>query len=119
MSESPLREDPAGSSSIAVPQVLQQSQEAAIIAQAQPRPAPTMAYSWKEYNPEARVLYIRNHDEANKQLSKLDAGPQAVGFDLEWKPTYVKGARENPVALVQLATSDTIFLLQISAMRGR
>lgn len=122
MSESPLGGDPVGSTSLAASQALQQSQEAqaaAIIAQAQPRPAPTMAYSWKEYNPETRVLYIRNHDEANKELSKLSAGSQALGFDLEWKPTYLKGARENPVALVQLATSDTILLLQISAMRGR
>jgi len=111
-----LSGDPTGSTSLGASQ---DAQAAATIAQAQPRPAPTMAYSWKEYNPEARVFYIRNHDEANKELSKLSAGPQALGFDLEWKPTFVKGARENPVALVQLATSDTIFLLQISAMTGR
>ncbi|KIM48368.1 hypothetical protein M413DRAFT_440097 [Hebeloma cylindrosporum] len=118
MSESPLGGDPAGSTSLS--EALHQSQEAqaaATIAQARPRPAPTMAYSWKEYNPNARTLYIRNHDEANKELSKLGAGPQALGFDLEWKPTYLKGAGENPVALVQLANSDTTFLLQISAMR--
>jgi hypothetical protein len=102
-------------------QALRQSleaQAAAAIAQARSRPAPTMAYFWKEYNPDAKVLYIHNHDEANAELSKLGAGPQALGFDMEWKPNYVKGASENPVALVQLANGDTTFLLQISAMRG-
>ena len=121
MSESPPGGDPSGSPSMDASQALHQSQEAqaaAAIAQARPRPAPTMAYFWKEYNPDIKVLYIRNHDEANAELSRLGAGPQALGFDLEWKPNYVKGASENPVALVQLANSDTIFLLQISAMRG-
>lgn len=90
-----------------------------IIDKTPPRPAPTLAYSWEECNPHAKVLYIRDHNEANTELSKLPHGPQALGFDLEWKPTYVKGGGENPVALVQLANNDTIFLLQVSAMKGR
>ncbi|KAF8971509.1 ribonuclease H-like domain-containing protein [Flammula alnicola] len=91
--------------------------QAPIIDKSPPRPAPTSAYSWKDYNPKAKVLYIRDHKEANLELSKLPRGPQALGFDLEWKPTFVKGGGENPVALVQLANNDTIFLLQVSAMK--
>ena len=82
-----------------------------------PRPAPTRAYSWKEYNSRAKLLYIRHHTRANEELSKLDA--TVLGFDLEWKPTFYRGGKEHPVALVQLATYDTILLLQISAMEGR
>ena len=81
-----------------------------------PRPAPTRAYSWREYNPRARLVYTRDHRQANEELSKLDAS--LLGFDLEWKPIYYRGAKENPVALVQLASYDTILLLQISAMKG-
>ncbi|KAF8203229.1 ribonuclease H-like domain-containing protein [Pholiota molesta] len=88
-----------------------------IIDKTPPRPAPTMAYSWKECNPRAKVLYIRDHNEANSELSKLPHGPQALGFDLEWKPTYIRGVGENPVALVQLANNDTVYLLQVSAMK--
>ena len=82
-----------------------------------PRPAPTKAYSWNEYNSHAKLLYIREHGRANKELANLD--DSVLGFDLEWKPNYHKGRRENPVALVQLASYDTILLLQISAMEGR
>lgn len=82
-----------------------------------PRPAPTKAYSWKEYNPLAKRLYIRDHEQANEELSKLNA--TVLGFDLEWKPNFFRGNKENPVALVQLANYDTILLLQISAMEGR
>lgn len=81
-----------------------------------PRPAPTWAYSWNEASPNARLVYLRDADEANQVLSRLQPGP--LGFDLEWKPTYVKGGHENPVALVQLANDDTIHLIQISAMKG-
>ncbi|KAF9474307.1 ribonuclease H-like protein [Pholiota conissans] len=88
-----------------------------IIDKSPPRPAPTLAYSWKECNPQAEVLYIRDHNEANLELSKLPHGPQAFGFDLEWKPTFVRGAGENPVALVQLANNEKILLLQVSAMK--
>lgn len=82
-----------------------------------PRPAPTRAYSWKEYNPKANLLYLRDHERANQELSKLSA--TVLGFDLEWKPNFYKGHKENRVALVQLAYHDTVLLLQISAMQGR
>ncbi|KAH9487102.1 Werner syndrome ATP-dependent helicase [Psilocybe cubensis] len=82
-----------------------------------PPPAPTVRYSWSEYNPNISVLYIRTHQEANLQLSKLGSHPQVLGFDLEWKPNFRKGAPENPVALVQLSNYDFIFLLQISSMQ--
>lgn len=82
-----------------------------------PRPAPTMAYSWKEYNSCHNLLYLRDHRRANHELSKLD-NATILGFDIEWKPIYRRGARENPVALVQLANYDSVLLLQISAMEG-
>ena len=88
-----------------------------IIDKSPPRPAPTKAYSWNEYNSSAKLFYIRDHPLANEELSKLNV--TVLGFDLEWKPIYYKGGKENPVALVQLASYDTVLLLQISAMEGR
>lgn len=82
------------------------------------RPAPTQAYSFKEYNPNVKVLYVRNHEQANRILAKLHTSFKVFGFDLEWKPTFQKGARENPVSLIQLANDDTILLFQVTAMRG-
>ncbi|KAG2350663.1 ribonuclease H-like protein [Suillus weaverae] len=75
-------------------------------------------YSWRHQSPgptRIRIIrYITNHLEADFELSRLPVGP--LGFDLEWRPNYKKGGRENPVALVQLASLDTILLLHISAM---
>ena len=39
-----------------------------------------------------------------------------VGFDLEWKPNFVKNNPENPVALVQLATATDVYLFHLSRL---
>lgn len=90
-----------------------------ILDRAPPRPAPTAAYSCLEKNPALRVLYIQDHREANKQLKLLGPGPHVLGFDIEWKPIYVKGAPENRIALIQLANNHVVLLLQITAMQGK
>lgn len=79
-------------------------------------PEPTIPYSWREKHPNAQLVYIRDHQEANRALERLDDG--VYGLDLEWKPTFAKGQAENPVALVQIANYRTILLLQVTAMRG-
>lgn len=79
--------------------------------------APTTPYSWRERHPNARLIYTRDHQEANRALEQLNSN--AYGFDLEWKPTFMKGQSENRVALVQIANHETILLLQVTAMQGR
>ncbi|OBZ79223.1 Werner syndrome ATP-dependent helicase [Grifola frondosa] len=71
-------------------------------------------YSWSTKSPNTRLVYIRDIETADREISELRA--EHVGFDLEWKPNYVKGGRENPVALVQLACKDKILLIQVSSM---
>ncbi|THH28279.1 hypothetical protein EUX98_g5906 [Antrodiella citrinella] len=71
-------------------------------------------YSWRTQSPTARLAYIRDVQEAEIELMQPLTGP--LGFDLEWKPNYVKGEKENPVALVQLASADRILLFQVTAM---
>ena len=61
-------------------------------------------YLWHNIHPASRLVYIRDPDEADIELSTLRHGP--VGFDLEWKPNFVKGHPENRVALVQLANEE-------------
>ena len=81
------------------------------------RPAPTQAYDFKDCNPHGQVLYIRTLEQAKAALDRLPkSGP--FGFDIEWRPTYKKGAPENPVALVQLADDRRVLLFQVSCMRG-
>lgn len=89
-----------------------------IIDKSPPRPAPTEEYSWATYHPSAKVIYIRDHERADLALAELDPKTDILGFDLEWRPTYVKGRPENPVALVQLANDDNILLIQLTAMKS-
>jgi len=77
-----------------------------------------MAYSYKENNPNTKVIYVRNHEEANKVLANLHPPTGPLGFDLEWRPNFYKGGTDNPVALVQLANESTVMLFQVSAMEG-
>ncbi|KAI0697139.1 ribonuclease H-like domain-containing protein [Cytidiella melzeri] len=73
-------------------------------------------YSWKQISPDARLVYVRDPHVLDHELSMLKLGP--LGFDLEWKPNFYKGSPENPVALVQLASEDTVLLIQLTAMRS-
>lgn len=92
---------------------------ATVAPQAAPvRPEPTVVYSYRNLGikPPITLHYIRDYDEANVAVEKLQPG--AYGFDLEWKPSFVKGQGENRVALVQLANDQTILLIQVSALKS-
>lgn len=53
-----------------------------------------------------------------RQRGKTLGPKRLIGLDLEWRPQYNRGARENPTALVQVAVKNTVLLLQVSAMKG-
>ncbi|KAF9036505.1 ribonuclease H-like protein [Hymenopellis radicata] len=62
-------------------------------------------------------MYITDVHAANSAIgSQLASYTGHCGFDLEWRPSFVKGEMEHPVSLVQIATSDIAFLFQVSAM---
>ncbi len=62
-------------------------------------------------------MYITDVQAANNAIaSQLGSYIGHCGFDLEWRPSFMKGEREHPVSLVQIATSDIAFLFHVSAM---
>jgi hypothetical protein len=61
------------------------------------------------------VNYCRTPAQVHAAINPYYDGH--LGFDLEWKPNYIAGQPQNPVALVQLATDRNIFLIQIARMR--
>ncbi|KAI0639038.1 ribonuclease H-like domain-containing protein [Trametes polyzona] len=80
-------------------------------------PAPERVYdlySWSTISPATRLVYLQTEKATNEAISQLDS--KVLGFDLEWKPNFVKGRPENPVALVQLASADIILLIHIFHM---
>lgn len=77
--------------------------------------APLLNYSYTFLHPKRTIRYIRTCDEAIRQ-AKLSAsalqGP-FLGFDVEWRPNFVKGAPPSRVALIQLASKHEVLLFQI------
>ncbi|MFT5642757.1 MAG: ribonuclease D [Janthinobacterium sp.] len=62
----------------------------------------------------ADVRLVQSCAEAAQALSALMAA-DAIGFDTESKPTFVKGEISDGPHLIQLATDDTAYLFQIGA----
>lgn len=71
-------------------------------------------YSWRTFHGVNRI-YLTDSAKIDHAVAAL-RGP--LGFDLEWKPSFLKGQPENPTSLVQLASSDTILLMQLSGAEG-
>ena len=71
-------------------------------------------YSYITKSPGIQCTYIQNADTANVAISQLNS--KILGFDLEWRPNFIKGNPENPVALVQLASDETILLIHLTYM---
>ncbi|KAG8691059.1 hypothetical protein FRC09_011743, partial [Ceratobasidium sp. 395] len=78
------------------------------------RPEPYPIFNWRNgVVPGTELTYLRRTIDVDEAL-KQARGP--FGFDLEWKPTFVKGYPESPIAVLQLANEDQICLIQLSAM---
>ena len=92
-------------------------QEEKPAAQEPKRPEPTVPYSWRTFHPPINFEYVTDCDRADELLAVLE--PCALGFDVEWKPVFLKGQPENKVALIQLANNEIIYLLQVSAMQSK
>lgn len=82
----------------------------------------TALYDWRAFTaPGAQLHYIRTEDTANERIARIASRqtPFAIGLDFEWRPTFVSGRAENPIALVQVACDDEILLVHVSAMQGK
>ena len=62
----------------------------------------------------ADVRLVKTAEDAAAALAALTAS-DVVGFDTESKPTFSKGEKSTGPHLVQLATDDTAYLLQVGA----
>ena len=60
------------------------------------------------------VRLVRTADEARAAMAALLAS-DAIGFDTESKPTFVKGESSTGPHLIQLATDDTAYLFQVGS----
>ncbi|KNC98194.1 uncharacterized protein SPPG_06596 [Spizellomyces punctatus DAOM BR117] len=57
------------------------------------------------------VVYARSTRAINEAVNKCRG--DVIGFDMEWKPTFVRGEAQRPTALIQLCNERYIGLLHI------
>ena len=57
-----------------------------------------------------RLVLHYDTAELERVICAEIAQDTVVGLDIEWKPNFVKGQRENRVALIQLATAHLVIL---------
>ncbi|CAO3678389.1 unnamed protein product [Umbelopsis vinacea] len=63
-----------------------------------------------------KLYCTKSPSEANSIIRKMVKEDQVFGLDLEWRPTFIKGSKENKTALIQLCNAKSILLIQISRM---
>lgn len=51
-------------------------------------------------------------------MISLNSTNSPLGFDLEWRVIYRRGAPERPAATVQICDSRMILVIQVTAMKG-
>lgn len=64
------------------------------------------------------VVYTNDISKAESWLRKhiVDCSPKAVGFDIEWRPMFVRGC-DNKTAVLQLGVETSCLVLHIYHMR--
>lgn len=60
---------------------------------------------------EGKIIVVNQPEQIDEVLDELSK-EDVVGFDTEAKPTFKKGQRRR-ISLVQIATSNTVYLLRI------
>jgi ribonuclease D len=63
------------------------------------------------------IELINTSEQLEKAMNSIQLTP-FIGFDSEQKPTFKKGQADNGVCLIQLATKDKCYLIQIKQIRN-
>ena len=77
--------------------------------------ASLLSYSYNISHPGRRIRYIQTSGQAvlQSQASYTALQGSFLGLDIEWRPNSLRGAPENRVALIQLASRHEVLLFHI------
>ncbi|KAI9309019.1 ribonuclease H-like domain-containing protein [Cunninghamella echinulata] len=64
-----------------------------------------------------QVACIDSIQTANEALLKMTRNETLFGVDMEWKPCFVKGEKENKTGVIQICGENQILLIQTSQMK--
>ena len=64
-----------------------------------------------------KIEIINTCEQLEKAMNTIQLTP-FIGFDSEQKPTFKKGQADNGICLIQLATKDKCYLIQIKQIKN-
>ncbi len=64
-----------------------------------------------------KIEIINTCEQLKKAMNTIQLTP-FIGFDSEQKPTFKKGQADNGICLIQLATKDKCYLIQIKQIKN-
>lgn len=64
---------------------------------------------------EGEIMVVRTEKQRAKALKEM-AGERILGFDTETRPVFKKGKKPGPPSLLQLATADCAYVIQINIL---
>jgi len=64
---------------------------------------------------EGDIMVVRTEKQRSQALKEM-AGEQVLGFDTETRPVFKKGKKPGPPSLIQLATADCVYVIQINIL---
>ncbi|CAM0135600.1 unnamed protein product [Umbelopsis sp. WA50703] len=69
-----------------------------------------------DHRPSHKLYCSKSPSETNFLIKRMIKEGNVFGLDLEWRPTFVKGSKENKTALIQLCNAESVLIIQISRM---
>ncbi len=69
--------------------------------------------SYNQYTIGKRELIVVNRQKQLDHLYKEVYKDKIIGFDTEQKPTFTKGQSQKPIAIIQLATNNYCYVIQM------
>lgn len=71
-----------------------------------------------EYNiGNRKIVIIKNDKDILKAVNDI-RNSKYIGFDTEQKPTFNRGERQNEISIIQIATSNHIYLFQMLFLKN-
>jgi ribonuclease D len=64
---------------------------------------------------EGDILVVRTEKQRAQAIKEM-TGERLLGFDTETRPVFKKGKKPGPPSLIQLATADCVYVIQINIL---
>ena len=75
----------------------------------------TWSFKTRHRSGQMRIQAVHSAKQTNDWIQKniLDRNVKVLGYDIEYKPSFVRGAMERKTSLLQISAGDEVLLVQM------